>query len=186
MRNYTSKLKRPELTVEQKRLFNSLVSENYAQFKNTTSFFAKGMQDREDLLHDALLKAYKSFYLFDPKTNFVAWVNMIIRNTAINKYRWKKRQPFKADMETAEVYLTDPESKDISEIDHFHDEISEALSDLSLDFRTVILMHDVYSFAYKDISVALNIPLGTVMSRLHRARCALRLKLKDVNREDLL
>src|SRR6266508_1317877 len=101
--------------------------------------------DAEDLVQETYLKAYRGFGGFEQGTNLKAWLYRILTNTFINSYRSKKRRPDES-------------------------EIKEALESLPEQFRIAVLLGDVEGFSYKEIAEILDIPIGTVMSRLHRGR----------------
>ena len=153
----------------------------------------RSVEDAEDLLQETYLKAYKYYARFSEGTNFKAWLFKIMKNTFINSYRKKKLQPPKVDFDDvhegleetladkAHASLDDPENWLMAvEMDH---EVREALVSLPHDYKMVVLLADLEGFAYKEIAEMLDIPIGTVMSRLHRGRKALQKKLWDVAQE---
>ena len=150
-------------------------------------------QDAEDLVQETYLKAYKSFDSFTPGTNLKAWLYRIMTNTYINSYRKKQRRPLvtSADEVTdSQLYTssshdsTGLESAEVEALKGMpNSRISEALNALNEDYRMVVYYADVEGLAYKEIAEVMEIPLGTVMSRLHRGRKQLRQELKDVAKE---
>lgn len=136
--------------------------------------------EAEDLVQDTYLRAFRFFNKFEEGTNFKAWIFKILTNTFINKYRKKAKQPVQIEFEKVEYLYTEEEREkrpdNVRQIDSaiyeklFDDKINEALDNLSEDFRIVVLLCDVHGFAYKEISEIVNIPIGTVMSRLSRGR----------------
>lgn len=150
-------------------------------------------QDAEDLVQETYLKAYKSFDSFTPGTNLKAWLYRIMTNTYINSYRKKQRRPLvtSADEVTDNQLYTssshDSTGLESAEVEALkgmpNSRISEALNALNEDYRMVVYYADVEGLAYKEIAEVMDIPLGTVMSRLHRGRKQLRQELKDVARE---
>ncbi|MEO6124318.1 MAG: sigma-70 family RNA polymerase sigma factor [Ilumatobacteraceae bacterium] len=138
--------------------------------------------DAEDLVQDTYLRAWRSFNTFQEGTNLRAWLYRILTNSFINKYRAKQRRPDEAGMDNIEdLYLY----KRMSTLDSAlgnrsaedtmfelftDDEVKQALEDLPENFRLPVLLADVEGFAYKEIAEMLEIPVGTVMSRLHRGR----------------
>ena len=147
--------------------------------------------DAEDLVQDAYLRAYRSFHTFQEGTNLRAWLYRILTNAYINKYRAKQRRPQESELgEIEDLYLyrrlgsmeTAAASMSAEErfLDLFtDDEVKQALEDLPDSFRLPVLLADVEGFAYKEIAEMLDIPIGTVMSRLHRGRKAMQRALYD-------
>ena len=150
-------------------------------------------QDAEDLVQETYLKAYKNFDSFTPGTNLKAWLYRIMTNTYINSYRKKQRRPLETSAdEVTDYQLYSSSSHDSTGLESAEVEalkampnsrISEALNALNEDYRMVVYYADVEGLAYKEIADVLDIPMGTVMSRLHRGRKQLRGMLKDVAKE---
>lgn len=150
-------------------------------------------QDAEDLVQETFLKAYNAFDSFKPGTNLKAWMYRIMTNTYINSYRKKKRRPLETSAEDVtdhQLYTTsshDSTGLESAEVEALkvmpNSRISEALNALNEDYRMVVYYADVEGMAYKEIAEVMDIPLGTVMSRLHRGRKQLREMLKDVANE---
>jgi len=144
--------------------------------------------DAEDLVQETYAKAFAAFHQFKPGTNLKAWLYRILTNTFINTYRKAQRQPSVSgeDIEdwqlarAADHQSTGLKSAEISALEAMPDSaVSDALESLSPEFRTVVLLSDVEGFSYKEIAEIMGTPIGTVMSRLNRARAALRVKLAD-------
>jgi RNA polymerase sigma-70 factor (ECF subfamily) len=149
-------------------------------------------QDAEDLVQEAYLRAYRGFSGFQEGTNLRAWMYRILTNTFINSYRKKQRQPVTvSDEDIEDWYLYDKlgesgvEASAESEVlEKIPDEdVQKALEDLPENFRMAVLLADVEGFSYKEIAEILEIPIGTVMSRLHRGRKALQKALWETVRE---
>lgn len=150
-------------------------------------------QDAEDLLQETYLKAYKSFGSFKEGTNLKAWLYRIMTNTYINTYRKKQRQPAQTPTEEItdyQLYTTSSHdstglrSAEVEALQNMpNGRISEAMNQLSDDYRMVVYYADIEGLAYKEIAEIMDTPLGTVMSRLHRGRKQLRELLKDVARD---
>jgi RNA polymerase sigma-70 factor (ECF subfamily) len=151
--------------------------------------------DAEDLVQETYLKAYRAFHTFQEGTNLKAWLYRILTNTFINAYRSKKRKPEQADIEDVEdLYLyrrlggleaaAAGRSAEEEVLDHITDsDVKAALESLPENFRMAVLLADVEGFAYKEIAEILDIPIGTVMSRLHRGRRALQKALFEFGME---
>src|ERR1700755_2690979 len=142
--------------------------------------------DAKDLVQDTYLKAYRFIESFQKGTNAKAWLFRILKNSFINDYRKKSKEPNKVDYQEVETYYN---SEDVdrqitpglrveSLKDMIGDEISNALNSLDVDFRTVIILCDLEGFKYEEMAKILDIPIGAVRSRLHRARNLLKDKLK--------
>ena len=150
--------------------------------------------DAEDLLQETMVKAYAGFRSFRAGTNLKAWLYRILTNTYINTYRAKKRRPEIADVEDVEdLYLYhhlagDPSaglgrSAEDEALDRFTDtDVKAAIESLPDSFRIAVLLADVEGFSYKEIAEITDVPIGTVMSRIHRGRKALQKALVDVGR----
>jgi len=145
--------------------------------------------DAEDLVQETYLKAYRGFGGFTQGTNLKAWLYRILTNTYINTYRAKKRRPDESDLDEVEdLYLyrrlggleaaAAGRSAEDELLDWFtDDEVKQALEDLPEQFRMAVLLADVEGFSYKEIAEILDVPIGTVMSRLHRGRKGLQKRL---------
>lgn len=143
--------------------------------------------DAKDLVQDTYLKAYRFINSFEQGTNAKAWLFRILKNSFINDYRKKSKQPAKVDYQEVETYYNSDDvdygiTSDLrvdSVKDMLGDEISNALNSLAVDFRTVIILCDLEGFTYEEMAKILDIPIGTVRSRLHRARNLLKEKLRS-------
>jgi len=143
--------------------------------------------DAKDLVQDTYLKAFRFIESFQKGTNAKAWLFRILKNSFINDYRKKSKEPSKVDYQEVETYYNSdevdrqitPDLRVESLKDMIGDEISNALNSLDVDFRTVIILCDLEGFKYEEMAKILDIPIGTVRSRLHRARNLLKDKLKS-------
>lgn len=143
--------------------------------------------DAKDLVQDTYLKAYRFIESFQRGTNAKAWLFRILKNSFINDYRKKTKEPSKVDYQEVETYYNSedvnrqitPDLRVESLKDMIGDEISNALNSLDVDFRTVIILCDLEGFKYEEMAKILDIPIGTVRSRLHRARNLLKGKLSE-------
>src|SRR5436190_19816012 len=151
--------------------------------------------DAADLMQETYLKAYRGFGGFEEGTNLKAWLYRILTNTFINQYRAKKRRPDESDLDEVEdLYLyrrlggleaaRAGRSAEDELMDFFTDsEVKEAVESLPEQFRMAVLLADVEGFSYKEIADILDIPIGTVMSRLHRGRRALQKRLYEFGQQ---
>ncbi|MEX1010972.1 MAG: sigma-70 family RNA polymerase sigma factor [Balneolaceae bacterium] len=147
--------------------------------------------DAEDLVQDSIVKAYRFFSSYEKGTNAKAWLFRILKNSYINNYRRKSKKPQEVDYdEVATFYETiraertessDLEDKMFSQL--IDDDLTNALEDLPEDFRTVVLLCDVEEFTYEEIANMLDVPIGTIRSRLHRGRNLLKVQLEEYARK---
>ena len=147
--------------------------------------------DAEDLVQETYLRAYRGFPRFEQGTNLRAWLYRILTNTFINSYRAKQRRPDESDLgDVEDLYLyrrlggLETSQLGRSAEDELMDlvtdsQVKDAIEALPDQFRMAVLLADVEGFSYKDIAEILEIPIGTVMSRLHRGRKALQKSLWD-------
>jgi RNA polymerase sigma-70 factor, ECF subfamily len=150
--------------------------------------------DAEDLLQETMLRAYRAFDRFEPGTNLKAWLFRILTNAYINTYRKKQREPKKLSTDELgdfdlyqELKDHDPQfgqSAESQVLDGLLDsDIVAALDDLPEQFRLAVLLSDLEGFSYAEIAQIMDVPMGTVMSRLHRGRKALQKRLWNIARE---
>lgn len=140
-----------------------------------------------DLVQETFLKSFKYALSYQQGTNAKAWLFRILKNTFINDFRKKSKEPAKVDYNEVESYYnsddTDVNVTTDLRIDTVKgmmgDEITLALNSLDVDFRTIIILCDLEGFKYDEMAKILDIPIGTVRSRLHRARQMLKEKLKS-------
>ncbi len=144
-------------------------------------------EDANDLVQDTYFKAYRFIDKYEEGTNPKAWLFKILKNGYINEYRKKVKRPIKVDFEEIVAYHDSDDDRitgynDLRE-DIFQymmgDEVTIAINALPLDFRTVILLCDIEGFTYEEIAKIIDVPIGTVRSRLFRARNLLKEKLKN-------
>lgn len=150
--------------------------------------------DAEDLVQETMMRAYRSFDRFEAGTNLKAWLYRIMTNAYINTYRKKQREPKKVSSEDVEDFDLYQELKD-------HDpqwdatpenlvlnalvdtDIIEAIDELPEQFRLAVVLSDIEGFSYAEMAEIMDVPLGTVMSRLHRGRKALQKRLWEIARD---
>jgi RNA polymerase sigma-70 factor (ECF subfamily) len=142
----------------------------------------RNASDAEDLVQETSAKAYAAFHQFKPDTNLRAWLNRILANTFISGYRKRRREPIQelaGDVER-DLGVLDlrTRSAEAEAMDRLGDtEIARALLDLPEAFRMTVYLADVEGYPYREIAEIMGTPVGTVMSRLHRARGRLREQL---------
>ncbi len=148
--------------------------------------------DSNDLVQDAYLKALRFMDKYEAGTNPKAWLFTILKNAFINEYRKKVKQPKRVDYEEVinfhqeeddSTYSTYMDLREEMFENMMGDEVSVAISELPEEFRSVILLCDIEDFTYEEIANIIEIPIGTVRSRLHRARNLLKEKLKSYAEE---
>jgi RNA polymerase sigma-70 factor (ECF subfamily) len=145
--------------------------------------------DAKDLVQDTYLKAFRFINSFEKGTNAKAWLFRILKNSFINDFRKKSREPSKVDYQEVETFYNseefDTEIEATSDLrseavqDLIGDEVATAINSLEVDFRIAIILCDIEGFTYEEMSKILDIPIGTVRSRLHRARGLLKEKLSE-------
>src|SRR5215469_2540122 len=171
--------------------FADLAMEYMGSLYTAALRMTRNAADAEDLVQETYLKAYRAFGSFQEGTNLKAWLYKILTNTFINSYRARRRRPEQTELDDVEdLYLyrrlggleaaaagRGPEEE---VLDRFTEaEVKAAVEELPEQFRIAVLLADVEGFSYKEIADILDIPIGTVMSRLHRGRRALQKTLHD-------
>ena len=179
----------PDNDEAKQREFERLAEPHLKEIYNGALRLTRNPTDAEDLSQEVFVRAYSSFHQFRPGTNFRAWLFKILMNTYVNEYRRKVRQPAvvpwedisredeRSAIESSQQLLDDPEATFFSKVGD--PEVSAALNELPPDFREVVVLYDIHGFNYREIGQMLRIPLGTVRSRLFRARHLLVKRLRD-------
>lgn len=183
-------LKKSRLAEKDKKSGKGVFEEELLPHINALKTFAFHLcyndEDANDLVQETYMKAYRFIDKYQSGTNAKAWLFKILKNAYINEYRRKSSRPRQVDFEESISF----HAGDGAAVGQFFDlrtvifdnimgdEISHALDNLPEDFRSVILLCDVEQFSYEEISNILEIPIGTVRSRLFRARNMLKEKLK--------
>ena len=160
---------------------------------NTAYRMTRNAEDAEDLVQETYLKAYRYYDKFEEGTNFKAWLFKIMKNTFINNYRKKQQAPTLSDFAEIEESFENQVSEDAAKptknpeeelLENVLDEdVQRALDKLPPDYRMVVLLADLEGFSYKEIAEILDVPVGTVMSRLYRGRRLLEAAMLDFARD---
>jgi RNA polymerase sigma-70 factor, ECF subfamily len=147
---------------------------------NTAYRMTRNSEDAEDLVQETYLKAYRYYDKFEEGTNFKAWLFKIMKNTFINNYRKKQQAPALSHFADIEESFENQVSEEVARqtknpeeefLETVLDEdVQAALDKLPPDYRMVVLLADLEGFSYKEIADILEVPVGTVMSRLYRGR----------------
>ena len=186
------------MRASQNTLTEEELRQRYADFEkealphmNSVYHFALKMtgaeDDADDLVQETYLKAFRFFDKFEKGTNCKAWLFRILKNSFINDYRRQIKEPNRVDYDDVQNFYETIKADEVESVHYeqdafsnlLNDEISKALSDLPEDFRTVIILSDIEGFTYEEISDFIDVPVGTVRSRLHRARKMLYTQLYD-------
>lgn len=147
--------------------------------------------DADDLLQETYLKAFRFFDKFEVGTNVKAWLYRIMKNSFINEYRRNVKEPEKVDYEDVQNFYENIKATEVKN-EHYEedvysnmldDKVHDALNSLPEDFKTVIILSDIEGYTYDEIADFVDIPVGTVRSRLHRARKMLYAQLSDYAKE---
>ncbi len=173
--------------------FEALALPHLDSLYRTGLRMTRSREEAEDLVQETFMKAFRSFRTFQPDTNIRAWLFKILTNSYINRYRKQQGEPAKTRFQDVKAFLASEEAAETAaatqdmeplELDERLDsEVKRALEELPEDFRIVVVMALVEGLSYKEISRALDCPIGTVMSRLYRGRQALRERLADYAKE---
>jgi len=171
---------------EKERIFEEEFMPHIHSIYNFAYRITFNEDDAKDLVQETYFKAFRFMNSFSMGTNGKAWLFRILKNSFINEFRKQSKEPPKVDYQEVETYYNSDDSQGnvYSDLrietvqDMIGDEVSNALNMLEVDFRTVLILCDLEGFTYDEMAVILDIPLGTVRSRLHRARNLLKEKLR--------
>ncbi|WP_427868545.1 sigma-70 family RNA polymerase sigma factor [Leucobacter luti] len=179
-------------TAEQEKLEQRFTDEALPmldQLYGAAMKMTRNPQDAQDLVQETFLKAYSAFSSFQEGTNLKAWLYRIMTNSYINTYRKKQREPYLGVVEELEDWqlggaesttAMSAKSAEAEAIDRTPDTVvTQALNELPEDFRMAVYLADVEGFSYQEIADIAEVPIGTVMSRLHRGRARLRKSLGE-------
>lgn len=171
--------------------FEKLLMEHVDSIYNAALRLSQTPSDAEDLVQETYYRAFRFFSQFKQtsSSSFKSWLFKILRNTYINSYRKQRKKPDTIDYKNIDFvsdvvvdesfisYIRKTEKLDIKSA--FDDEVTAALENLGDDYKLCIILKDVEGFSYKEISEITGDPLGTVLTRVHRARKILHLRLLD-------
>lgn len=181
----TEEKKRQDLSPEEKQeTFENEFLPHIDSLYNFGYYLTNDEDEAKDLLQETYLRAYKYINYYQKGTNAKAWLLRILKNTFINDYRKKSKKPTHLSFED---FYTGEDSEDTGFIDLrqevfdslIGDEVTRSLNALPVDYRLIILLCDIEGFKYEEIAKIIDVPIGTVRSRLHRARNMLKEKLKN-------
>jgi RNA polymerase sigma-70 factor (ECF subfamily) len=185
----TSATKAPRADEQHHARFADEALAHLADLRAAAAAMTRNPHDAEDLVQDTYTKAYASFGQFRPGTNARAWLLRILTNTFITGYRRRQREPVRVSLTGVEDgQLTRgwagrgvvPRSAEEMALDRLRDSsVIRALKELPQDFRTAVYLADMQGFSYREVADIMHCPVGTVMSRLHRARGQLRGQLRE-------
>ena len=184
--------KKPLLSKSEK---NQIFEEEFFPHADALTNFAYHLtyndEDARDLVQEAFLKAYRFADSYTKGTNAKAWLFRILKNAFINNYRKRSKMPKQVDYQEIVNYHNSDDAGYSKNFDLRHeifqgmlgDEVARALNSLPVDFKTVVLLCDIEGFTYEEMAAIIDIPIGTVRSRLHRARNMLKEKLSSYARQ---
>ncbi len=177
------------VTADDRERFQALAEEHLDGLFRAALRLTRNRTRAEDLLQETFLRGWRSFHTFKPGTNARAWLYKILMNAYIDAYRKTTREPEVVDQEDVDefyLYTKVQESDDLRRAGDPEEvllarlmdaDVKGALDSLPDAFREVVILADIEDFSYKEIAELLGIPIGTVMSRLHRGRRQLQVKL---------
>ncbi len=154
---------------DDKKVFEKALMEHMDALYHSALCMTNNRHDAEDLVQETALKSCRFFHKFKPDTNFKAWIMAILRNTYINRYRKKAREPLTVEIEDEDGYV--PFEEISKHTEGMETEcVTAALRELSEELRTTLTLFYVEEFSYKEIARIMQCPAGTVMSRISRGR----------------
>jgi RNA polymerase sigma factor (sigma-70 family) len=172
--------------VEKDQFFEEAFFPYMQQLYNFAFSMVNDEDEAKDLVQDTFVKAYRFIDSFEKGTNVKAWLFRILKNTFINEYRRKTNLPYHVSLSDLQHVDEDGRTEDFVHGEDYSeyyknmmgDEVSIALNSLPDEFKTIIMLSDLEDFTYEEMAKILEIPVGTVRSRLFRARNSLKEKLK--------
>ena len=183
-----------ELTADERRRFQEDALPLLDSLYGAALRMTRNPQDAEDLVQETMLRAYRAFDRFEAGTNLKAWLFRILTNAYINTYRKRQREPQKVSADEVEEFDLYRELKNHDTqfeatpesivLDSLVDsDIIDAIDDLPEQFRLAVVLSDIEGFSYAEMAEIMDVPMGTVMSRLHRGRKALQKRLWELARD---
>jgi RNA polymerase sigma-70 factor (ECF subfamily) len=175
--------------------FESLITPLLDSLYRTALRMTKNTDDAEDLVQETCLKAYRYFDRFEEGSNLRAWLFKILTNLFINRYRKQAKEPTPVEYNEAEDYFLYTQMVKSGAVSEHHgpekdlfdrllgSDVSQAIDELPDDFRIVVVMAFIEGLSYEEIATALDVPMGTVKSRLHRGRKMLQKSLYQYARK---
>jgi len=183
-----------ELTADERRRFQEDALPLLDSLYGAALRMTRNPQDAEDLVQETMLRAYRAFDRFEAGTNLKAWLFRILTNAYINTYRKRQREPQKVSADEVEEFdlyrelknhdtqfEATPESIVLNSL--VDSDIIDAIDDLPEQFRLAVVLSDIEGFSYAEMAEIMDVPMGTVMSRLHRGRKALQKRLWELARD---
>jgi RNA polymerase sigma-70 factor (ECF subfamily) len=179
---------------ERRRAFEEEALVHVDLLYNSAVQMTRNVADAQDLVQETFVKAFRFFDKYERGTNCKAWLFRIMKNSFINNFRRRSREPGRVDFNEIEPMLKATPEKSVAstnggtDIDRVFEELVEddvkhAVDQLPFDFRMVVVLSDVEGLSYQEIADVMECPIGTVRSRLSRARRFLQTKLRDFARE---
>jgi RNA polymerase sigma-70 factor (ECF subfamily) len=183
-----------DLTADERRRFQADALPLLDSLYGAALRMTRNPQDAEDLVQETMLRAYRAFDRFEAGTNLKAWLFRILTNAYINTYRKRQREPQKVSADEVEEFDLYRELKNHDTqfeatpesivLDSLVDsDIIDAIDDLPEQFRLAVVLSDIEGFSYAEMAEIMDVPMGTVMSRLHRGRKALQKRLWELARD---
>jgi RNA polymerase sigma-70 factor (ECF subfamily) len=183
-----------DLTADERRRFQEDALPLLDSLYGAALRMTRNPQDAEDLVQETMLRAYRAFDRFEAGTNLKAWLFRILTNAYINTYRKRQREPQKVSADEVEEFDLYRELKNHDTqfeatpesivLDSLVDsDITDAIDDLPEQFRLAVVLSDIEGFTYAEMAEIMDVPMGTVMSRLHRGRKALQKRLWELARD---
>ena len=183
-----------DLTADERRRFQEDALPLLDSLYGAALRMTRNPQDAEDLVQETMLRAYRAFDRFEAGTNLKAWLFRILTNAYINTYRKRQREPQKVSADEVEEFDLYRELKNHDTqfeatpesivLDSLVDsDIIDAIDDLPEQFRLAVVLSDIEGFTYAEMAEIMDVPMGTVMSRLHRGRKALQKRLWELARD---